>query len=62
MDTIASYIFNSRVTAVLAEQFHTHGLHWGCCWCVEAWYGDCTEGCGPYQTLTPVVVAGVVAV
>ena len=46
---------------VMAEQFHIHGLHWQCS-CAEAWYGACTEGCGPYQTLTPAAAAPVVVV
>ena len=46
---------------VMAEQFHIHGLHWDCS-CAEAWYGACTEGCGPYQTLTPAAAAAVVFV
>ena len=43
------------------KQFHIHGLHWDCS-CAEAWYGACTEGCGPYQTLTPAAAAVVVVV
>ena len=45
----------------MAEQFHIHSLHWECS-CAEAWYGVCTEGCGPYQTLTPAAAAVVVVV
>ena len=43
------------------KEFHIHGLHWDCS-CADVQYGACTEGCGPYQTLTPAAAAAVVFV